>query len=245
MISLALDFETEGLLKDQHEVIEVGAILWSTGFNRVLEAVSFFVQPQNTITEEITNLTHITDPMVRKFGYSSAEGLDILQGLMEQTDIVIGQNVVRFDYGFYEKWCQREGQNVVGRVWCDTRTDLPRTVESKSLSYMAADHGFLNPFPHSALADCYTVLRLASQYNYDDIVARAKEPNVVLRARVGFDRNKLAKQRKFIWKPDPLKMWLKVVKQCDVQYEVAEAEKLGFDLDVPEGVTVEQVWYDN
>ena len=127
------------------------------------------------------------------------------------------------------------------KLYIDTRTDLPG-VESKTLSYLAADHGFLNMFPHSALADVQTCIKIVSMYDIDQVVARAKEPTVILKAHVGFENNSLAKKRKFGWYNDNAgtKFWWKAVKQSDVQAETAHNE---FDVSFMDGIPLEKLWY--
>jgi DNA polymerase-3 subunit epsilon len=104
---------------------------------------------------------------------------------------------------------------------------------------MATDHGFLNPFPHNAVADALTVLKLVSMYNIDEMVARAKEPNVVLSSFQAFEENAAAKKLKFGWKPE-LKKWLRVVKFSDVD---VLAKTAPFNVAVEKEISPEMVWY--
>ncbi len=96
-------------------------------------------------------------------------------------------------------------------------------MKSEKLSYTAANHGFLNLFPHSAVADCQTVLKLISMYNLDDILVRAKSPRVTLAANVDYDTNHLAKKRSYRWQPE-MKVWYKVIKELDLEKEIKEAQ---------------------
>ena len=239
MILLSFDVETTGLDPLKDEVTEVGAVLWSTGKNRAMETASYFVKTTRPISEEITKLTGISQIMIDKFGYESQDAFDKLQDMIQQADAYVGQNVVRFDKRFYEQWAKRLGAAPIEKLWIDTRTDLPG-VESKSLSYMACDAGFVNPFPHNAVSDCLTVLRLVSMHKIEDVVARAKSPVVILKADVSYETNDLAKQRKYRWAPAPHKMWWKDIKEIELADEIANAP---FNVSIVKDVPVETLWY--
>jgi DNA polymerase III subunit epsilon len=217
MIFLALDFETTGLDPKKDSVIEVGAVLWSVESKRTLGVFNSFVRTDIPITPEITNLTGITAEMLLTLGVKPPEAFQKITEFMETSDAIVGHNVVRFDKLFWESWARKNSV----KCWCDTYTDLPREIEPKSLTYMAADHGFLNPFPHSALSDCLTVVRLISMYDANQLLARAREKTVVMKAHVTFDNNALAKQRKYKWNPER-KIWWKTAKESDFPIEASE-----------------------
>lgn len=238
MILLSFDVETTGLDPTKDEVTEVGAVLWSTVTGRAMETASYFVKVSRPISEEITKLTGISQIMLDKFGYESQDAFDKLQDMIQQADAYVGQNVIRFDKRFYEQWAKRLGAAPIEKLWIDTRTDLPG-VESKHLGYMAADAGFLNPFPHNAVSDCLTVLRLVSMHPIDKVVERAKSPLVILRADVSYETNDLAKQRKYGWAPQ-FKMWWKAIKELELSDEIAAAP---FDVSIVKDVPIEKLWY--
>ena len=239
MILNSLDFETTGLNRETDRITEVGTVLWSTKHYRAMETASFFVQSEVSVSKEVEALTGISNAMLKKFGVEETWAIEETIRLVEASDAVIGQNVIQFDKHFLDNAAKRLNLKVPERLWIDTRTDLPLSVESKSLVYMATDHGFLNPFPHNAVSDALTVLKIVSMYNVDEMVARAKEPNVVLSSLQKFEDNAAAKKLKFGWKPE-LKKWLRVVKASDVD---VIAKSAPFNISVEKGITPEQVWY--
>lgn len=239
MLLTSLDFETSGLDRNSDRITECGLVLWSTKINRALETASFLVNAGIPVPKEVEDLTGISTAMIKKFGVEEPWAIEETIRLVEASDAVIGQNVIQFDKHFLVNAAARLGMTIPERLWIDTRTDLPLHVETKALSYMACDHGFLNPFPHNAVGDGLTVLKLASAYDIDVVVARAKEPTVVLQSHQSFDHNDGAKKLKFGWKPE-LKKWLRVCKQSDVQTIVQSAL---FDVSIEIGITPEQVWY--
>jgi DNA polymerase III subunit epsilon len=238
LILLSVDVETTGLDINKDRVIEVGAVLFSTGQSKCLESSGYLVKSDVPVSEEITKLTGISQAAIDKFGYESEDALDGLLDMMSRAEAMIGQNVIRFDKRMIHNWASRHGKTLTEKLWIDTRTDLPG-VEGKTLSYMAADKGFLNLFPHSALADCQTVLKLLEGHNIDDIVARAQSPVVILKAHVSYETNALAKKRRYGWNPEH-KLWYKIVKQMDVAAETSHNE---FDVSFVEGIPVEALMY--
>jgi len=225
MLIAAFDFETTGLDRNQDRVTEVGAILYTTTFKRVVMAESFFVDNECPISKIITEKTKINKPMIDKFGLTPADGLARLQNYFDMSEAILGKNIIDFDLPFYHNWCLQEKEEPIERLAIDLETDLI-DVESKHLGYMAADDGFLNPFPHAALADSWTALRLfernAEKYGLDKIVERAKSPRVYLKALVSFETNYLAKERKYRWHPER-KVWYRIFKGPEVDIEANEA----------------------
>lgn len=242
MILLALDFETTGLDFDKDRVIEVGAILYSTGQKRTIEAGSYLVQSDVPISKEIFKITRITQQAVDKFGFSSREGLENLLEMAKFATAYFGQNVKRFDKRMFENWCKRESCEVPDKLWIDTRTDLPG-VEGKHLGYMAADAGFLNLNSHSALSDCQTCLKLLEHYypgdQIDKVIERAESPDVVLVSHQDRTENELVKKRKFKWNPD-MKIWWKIVKEMDIQ---EESNLATFNFSIDNSVPIEKLMY--
>ena len=237
-IWLSFDVETTGLDKIQDRVIEVGAILYSTGQKKCLESSGYLVKSDVPVSEHITRLTGITQSAIDKFGYDSHDALEALLDLVAQADAFIGQNVKRFDKPILENWARREGLKVPEKLWIDTTVDLPG-VKRKHLGYLAADHGFLNLFPHSALSDCQTVIKLAEFYDANKIIERAQSPEIVLISHQKFENNADAKAREFAWNAD-YRIWWRVAKEMDKDEIVKEAP---FDISLaPKEVLIEKLW---
>jgi len=226
MLIASFDFETTGLDVNQDRVIEVGAILYTTTFKRVVMAESFLVDNEQPIPKIITDITKVNKPMIDKFGLTSADGLARLQNYFDMSEAVLGKNITDFDLPLYRNWCLREKEEPIEKIIVDLETDLI-DVEPKHLGYMAADDGFLNPFPHAALPDAWTALRLfernAEKYGLEKVIEHAKSPRVYLRAHVTFETNYLARERKFRWNNDR-KIWWKVCKEQDLEAETKAAQ---------------------
>src|ERR1700688_16029 len=218
MIICALDFQTSGLSFEKDRVIEVGLILFSTGLNRVVESHGFLVKSEVPVSKEVTVLTGITQSMVDKFGYDPDNSFETILEMFSEAEAIIGHNVVRFDKKMLESWAARIDKTVPEKLWIDTYTDMPLSAEPKSLKYMACDAGILALNSHGALADCETVLYLIQKFDFSEILSRAKEPTLVIKAEVTFDTNKLAKARKYRWNPN-FRMWWKTIKSADLKQE--------------------------
>jgi hypothetical protein len=241
MVLLSFDVETTGLDVNNDRVIEVGAILYSTGQHRILESAGFLVKTDVAISKEVTDLTHIHPVALEKFGYESNSALDNVLVMADLAEAVIGHNIRRFDKRVVEAWCMREHRPVLDKMHIDTMTDLPQ--EGKKLSYMAleAPKPFINPFPHAAITDALTVICLADQYDTDVIVKRAKSPTLVVQSHQARNANDDAKKFKFRWNPDR-KIWWKAIKALD--FDAFQKQNLPFDISVREDLHVEDLWTD-
>lgn len=215
MILLSLDFETTGLDFEKDRIIEIGAVLYSTGQHKCLESFGCLVHTDVPITEEITGITSIHPAAVNRFGYDQDTAFNALQNMMEECDVFVGHNVLRFDSNMYKSWSGRMNLKAVDKLWMDTMIDI-KGHEGKKLSYLAADHGIINPFPHSALADAQTVLTVVARYDIDVLVARSQTPTVFIQAHHKRSENDLVKKQKFRWNPEH-KVWWKAVKETDVE----------------------------
>ena len=235
-IILSLDFETTGLDFQKDRIIEIGAVLYSTNQKKCLESLGCLVQTDIPITEEITGITSIHPAAVKRFGYDQEMAFNSLQRMIEDADALTGHNVLRFDSNMYKSWAGRLNLKPVDKLWIDTMIDI-KGHEGKKLSYLAADHGILNLFPHSAMADCQTVLAIIEKYDINELVARAKTPTVVIRGRQDRTQNDLVKKAKFRWNPDR-KIWWRPTKECDVQELM---NSLSFPISVEKELTVEEL----
>jgi len=235
MILLSLDFETTGLDVVNDRVIEFGAVLYSTGQKKCLDNQGMLVHSDVPITTAITEITGIHPAAVGRFGYEPEGILDIILEMEQNADAVIGYNCRRFDRRVLQNWISRTGHLCpLSKPWIDLYQDLPWRVPVGKLGHTAADHGILNLFPHSALADAQTVLAISEKYDPELLLSRAQSPVVVIQARQNRANNDLVKQPpyKFRWNPTN-KIWWKPVKEQDVTEIIQSA---------PFPITIEKGW---
>jgi len=234
MILLSFDLETTGLDVVNDRVIEFGAVLYSTGQHKCLDNQGMLVKSDVPISSAITKITGIHPAAVERFGYEPDDVLDIIIDMASNADAMIGYNVKRFDKHVFNNWAKRAGRSHGVSLWIDLYTDLPWQVPVGKLGHVAADHGILNLFPHSALADAQTVLAIAEKYDPELLLSRAQSPVVVLQARQDRASNDLVKQApfKFRWNPAN-KIWWRPAKEQDVTEIIQSA---------PFPITIEKGW---
>ncbi len=228
---LAIDFETTGLDPRAHRIIEIGAALWDTDRKSVLQVRSALIVPPSgadptaidPIVEKHTGIRH--EDLI-EFGETFPDVARALGQLCEDADVrfLVGHNAREFDRSFLlaelgRFGCEGSWAEALARLpWLDTMTDLPlpEDLKTRKLSHLAADHGFLNPFPHRALFDALTSLRLLSSYPLEEVIRYAEAPAVTLVAwNLPFERKDEAKNAGFQWDAAG-RRWLKTVKDFQV-----------------------------
>lgn len=102
----------------------------------------------------------------------------------------------------------------------DTRTDLPVPLAGK-LKYLACERGFINPFPHRALFDVMTMLRILSEYDIERMAERAGPERPFEGAR-HLSGEGSSQAKGYYWK-DGKGSWVRGFKADEVEREIAAA----------------------
>ena len=227
MIICGIDVETTGLDPAKDEICEIArAIFDSENMQKPLRLRHFYLKA--TVPDEIAQIHKMTTEFLENV---STPIEDVFNAL--NTDLLyfgvtyfVAHNAP-FDRLFLETALFKNGTGVPSGLegWIDTQRDIefPKAIRHRELTYLCAHHGFLNPFPHSALFDVMSMMRILSAYALPAIIAYKNEPTVYLRALVDFHSRDLAKARGFRWeewegKKHP-KTWVKAVKQKYVEEE--------------------------
>lgn len=220
---VGVDFETTGLDPKADRIIECGAVLYDWDTKMPLQLLSDFVLPERPIPEEITKLTGITDELVDANGASEREVLTDFTCMLLSADYVMAHFGNDFDRLFFKEACIRLGWDVPEGQWIDSANDIkyPESIKTRNLRHLAAEHNFLNSFSHRAVFDVLTMLKVASNYNIEEIIARSKEPTLYVQAVVSFDEKEFAKERGYRWCAAK-KIWWKQLKQSDYEAEKFE-----------------------
>ncbi|MCB0422832.1 MAG: hypothetical protein KDD61_17660 [Bdellovibrionales bacterium] len=234
MLILGLDFETTGLSPQTDRVIEIGAVVWDTDSQKPKALFSELVLPApfSGLSPEIVKVTGIDDETLKTFGVDGNQAFERLQSLVKECDYIVAHNAA-FDRGFYQQELLNYGmRDEYERPWIDTVLDVPYPEEigTRKLTYLAAEHGFVNVYAHRAVFDTLTMLSILGQYPLDQVIARSQSPNVMVTSHVSFDEKDKAKNMGFRWDA-PNKKWVKSMKLCDVEvtdfpfkYSVSEPE---------------------
>ena len=234
---LAIDLEGinrdllyEGLDLKTDRVIEIGAVLWDWSFGRPVEILSELIDESDrlAISKETLELTGISEELLKQYGKRGKaieSVLERLKALSTKACALMAHNAKGYDRPMLEAMHQRYGIEFPQNVWIDTLTDIeyPKRIQSRSMAFLEHSHGFINPFPHQAVADALAMLKIASGYNLERMLALAKSPMVKITAKLNppnwkdpsevkafnIVKNKVAKSR-FRWNPEE-RVWFKEV----------------------------------
>lgn len=160
---VALDLETTGLDIRQDKIIEIGMVRFDG--TKLLETYQTFVNPDRPIPPAVSQLTHITNPMVS----SAPHILDVLDEVADfiGSDAVVGHNVL-FDLGFLRRY-KILTQNRYTDTYDLASVLLPRAGRYK-LSALAEQFGIDAEGKHRAVADCTMTMKL-----YNKLIEKAYE----------------------------------------------------------------------
>lgn len=225
---LAIDCESTGLLEDPScKATEVAWAVWDTDLDRMISSRSYTVnslKEGEEISKEITELTGITTQQVRDHGVSAATMCEDVGKQMLMADYVMARNAP-FDKGLLFLEFNRLEMNFPPTPWICTKMDVeyPEYVKGRTQSHIAADHGFVNPFPHWAMGDVLTMLRIhqVGKYGWGRVCELAASPMIRVTANVEYQERELAKDVGFNWNPQR-KIWFKDIKKLKFEEERSE-----------------------
>lgn len=158
---VVFDLETTGLncaptSGNMDAIIEIGAFKIVNGV--ISESFSTFVNPQRKLSDEIINLTGITEDMVKDapvIGEVVPDFFKFCQG-----NILVGHNAANFDFKFVDYYCSRLGY-MLDRKVMDT---IPLAQELLFLSNYKlntiADHFKITFNHHRAIDDAYVTAKI-------------------------------------------------------------------------------------
>lgn len=247
MLILGLDFETTGLNIPSIGVTEIGMVLWDTGLNAPIKLFGTLVDPGTYAVWEpgVEKINNLTPEICSKFGMEDEKACKYVLSWYSSADVACAHNGGAFDRPLLETWAERYGLDPQkSKLWIDTRADIEIPARaSHRLVYMAADHGFLNPFPHRAMFDVMTMLTVLTakdlkkappMYDLDTVLDVAKSPLRVVKALVSFDQKELAKARGYhpIYENGKFMRWELEVKECNLEKEREAARLAGFEIEV-------------
>lgn len=234
---LGFDIETSGLDFKKDHILEVGYVIkeWTKERGwapKNLAQGSFFLWEENypdPMPPESYQTHKISSTLLKEVGKEIEISFLSLLGLCERLNVecIIAHNGIAFDKPFILETVSSYSPLLsffADTPWIDTKSHIqyPADCKGNSLMYLSAYHGFLNPFPHDALSDVQTMMRILSHYDFERLYQRAKEPWIRIRADVKFDGKELAKARNYQWNI-PLKIWEKNIPISDYENEVKEA----------------------
>jgi len=222
-----IDFETTGLDTEHDEAVEFCAMVYEPVSRRYLKTFEGFFQA--TYTEKskamLNDLCGLDTDHIAIFLDDHDQFRNLCQFIDSGAITHFVAHNAPFDRAFFNRCCMK----ILGRIpevtWIDSGVDYPFRdgIKTKRLSYLAADHGFLNPFAHRAFADCLTLYGITKQYDWQDILKYSLIPTVRIQAMVSYADKDKAKNAGFRW-DDKMKAWYLEIKKT---YNAIE--ELGYD----------------
>lgn len=156
---VVIDVETSGLHPEEHQIIELGAIVVEA--HCITERFSQLVRPDKAITSKIEEITGITNAMLQK------EGVDITVAMQQfiafLRDLPVVSHNVDFDYSFLRKACAICNLPLLSNRSIDTLTLSRRKikqVDNYKLSTLATHFAIAATQIHRSLADCEITYQL-------------------------------------------------------------------------------------
>lgn len=244
MLILGIDFETTGLNIPTIGITEVGMVVWDTVLRAPIKLFGTLVDPGPQAIWEpgVEKINNLTPTICSNYGMAEDKAIKQVLSWYGSCDVACAHNGTVFDRPVLDAWAARHGlDSQKSKVWIDTKADIeisPR--DSTRLVYMAADNGFLNPFPHRAMFDVMTMLKILDKHDIDQVMVMANSPTVTIKALVSFDNNQLAKNRGFHAQYDThadgskgkFKYWSMSTKQCKLDQERAACRAAGFEIEI-------------
>lgn len=206
-----IDFETTGLDVRTDNAVEFAALIYDPASRRYVKTFEEFLSaPEDEKSLAlIESISLIKPEYAHLFHTGDCRGFREFLGFIRSRHIkwLVAHNAP-FDKGFFIKVCQLLGEPVPDVRWIDSMVDYPFRdgIKPKALFYLCADHSFVNPFPHRAIADCLALYGITKQYEWADILAYADLPTVRYRAMTSYDEREKAKAQGFRW-DDTRKIW--------------------------------------
>jgi DNA polymerase-3 subunit epsilon len=232
MLIIGIDTETTGLSPVDDRITEIGAVAWDTDHATPVAFFHKFIKQEKPLPDFIKELTGLNDEILEKYGVHETDAVRWLHEFIGNSEYLVAQNAP-FDKGMLDAAYLRSGVFIPDKQWIDTAKDIPYPprIKTKSLISVAAEHGFLNPFPHRAVTDVLTMLTVMSKYDINTIVANACEPKVLLWAKTTYKEKDLAKASGFYWNGER-RMWFKSIMLKDLIEESEKCRIQGFEVQV-------------
>ena len=172
LIGVFLDIEATGLSYEKDKLIELGMVKFEYSADgrifRILEEFSGYQDPHMPIPEFITQLTGISNDMVKGHQINEQSVAEYL----DNVDLIIAHNA-KFDRAFLEKTFP----SLEPKAWGCSMYDIAwntENIESHKLEYIAYKYNFFYE-GHRAIIDCLVGIHILSRelYNSKQLALKA------------------------------------------------------------------------
>lgn len=187
-------FETEDEKRWPEEnswLTEIGMALYDTdmGEQPVL-TYNFLINEGKGVSKDAEEYTGISPALIEKYGKKPEEIVNQIVEFLKLGDFIVAHNGERADRPWLKHFLIRhlgiDKLKELGPLnWIDSSTDIefPKNCRAKSLMYLTSFHEFANPFPHRALTDVMSMMKVFFKYPLDRIVEISKSERIILVAR--------------------------------------------------------------
>ncbi|MDF2587494.1 MAG: exonuclease, polymerase epsilon subunit family [Anaerocolumna sp.] len=166
---VCFDIETTGLNPQNEKIIEIGALKVIDG--KIVGNFSELINPQVPLSKMITNLTGISDDMVKD---ADTEENVIKRFLDFAGDYIVMGHNIKFDYSFIKTAAKRYKINFerLGIDTLDISRKMLRDLESRSLESLCKYYQITNNHAHRAYDDAKATtllyVNLCNQFYLDN-----------------------------------------------------------------------------
>lgn len=185
------DLTYKGLNLTVDRITEIGAVLWEVEKKAPVQFLSELIDEQDRLpmSAEVIEITGITDEMLTTWGLKGEHikaTLRNLAFLMKKADFLMAHNGRNYDQPMLTAIFKRFAVEMPDTPWIDTSIDIefPNKIGMRSLSALEHAHGFVNPFPHRAVTDVLSMLKIAAQYDIERMAKLAQSPKVKIIAKL-------------------------------------------------------------
>ena len=228
---LIIDTETTGLEPNQHQVIELGAVLYSVEHQTTLHQLSTLIfapdNPQerrNCIPSSV--LPYVSDSIQTRF-------LRMFMELVDEADFAVAHNVEFDRQWFNDNPLPVLYKDMKPMQWLCTMTDFTFPHQNRfgeSLVNLALSHGIGVSSAHRALTDCQLIAALFDRMDdLEAMVNHALRPKALYKALVSYDDRQLAKDAGFQWNSLESKAWARKMAEediADLPFQVVKVRNL-------------------
>ena len=193
---LILDTETTGLDPEQHQCIEVGAVLFDVPQRAVLSQISFLLPCQSNPAQAINGI----DPAVSRQPQPWRQALQCFEAMLEAADVVLAHNAA-----FDRQWFGRGELPAIHKPWLCSMEDLRWPPERQlratpSVRDLALAYGVPVWAAHRALTDCIYLVQVFERCpELEELLTAGLEPRRLYRARLSYEERHKAREAGFRW----------------------------------------------
>jgi DNA polymerase-3 subunit epsilon len=219
-----VDLETTGIDPKSDRIVEVGLVEFAVLGAKPGEAhprvsmvggYSALQDPGVPLSPEVAKLTGLSDEFLAGRSVDWAQ----VRAILSRASVVVAHNAP-FDRAFLEARPELAGLKL---HWaCSIRHINWRKhgFKTRALNYLAADHGFVNPFAHRALFDCATTFRLVEPYLMELIQRSYLREFLVSATGSPFESKDALRKQGYRWNPEA-RVWSKSILEDELEEERA------------------------